>query len=172
MGRKESPRPIAIVQLLDDRPSQAQAIVGARPASDLVEDHQRTLGSGIEDPSRFDHLDHERALTLGQFVAGSDPRKELVGNPDGRFASRYETPYLSQHQNGRTLTNVSTLARHVRTSDQLNPPMLGPNHAVVGHELTLGHDAIEHRMTAFVDLQDRLLGERRTNVTVFDGQLR
>ena len=172
VGRKQGARTIAIVQLLDDRPSQAQAIVGARAATDLVEDHQRSLGGGIEDPGRLDHLDHERTLTLGQFVAGSDPRKELIGNPDGRFASRYKTPYLSQYQNGRALTNIGALASHVRTGDQLNPPMLGPNHAVVGHELTLGHDAIEHRMTAFVDLQDRLLGDRRTNVTVLDGQLR
>ena len=171
MGCKQGARLVPIVQMFDDGPSQAQSIVGARPAPDLVEDHQRSLGSGIEDSSRLDHLDHESALAASQLVACPNPRKELVGNPDRGFSSRHKTADLSEHHDGGTLPDVGALTGHVRAGDELNAAVLRTDHAVVGHKLALGHHAIEHRMATFVDLQNRFLGHRRADIVVFYGQL-
>ena len=76
-----------VVQVLDDGPGQREAVVGARPAADFVEDHQAARRGVVEDAGRLGHLDHERALAPGQFVAGPDAGEDPVGDADrGRAA--------------------------------------------------------------------------------------
>ena len=104
--------------MLDHRPGQRHAVVGARAAADLVQDHQAPRRGRVQDPGRLDHLDHERALAAGQFVAGADAGEDPVGHADRRLLRRHEAADLGHQRDQCHLADVRALAGHVGTGDQ------------------------------------------------------
>ena len=50
---------VALGQFERDRRGQRQAVEGRGAAADLVHQHQRVLGRGVQDRRRLGHLDHE-----------------------------------------------------------------------------------------------------------------
>ena len=107
-----------LVQVLDHRPGQRHAVVGARAAADLVEDHQAPRRGRVEDAGGLGHLDHERALPARQLVAGADAGEDAVGNADRRLAGRHEAADLRHEREQGHLADVRALAGHVRAGDQ------------------------------------------------------
>ncbi len=103
-----------VVQMLGHGPGERDAVVRARAAADLVENHQAPRGGRVEDAGRLRHLDHERALPFAQLVAGADAGENAVGDADPRVAGRHERPHLRQDRDQRRLPNVRAFARHVR----------------------------------------------------------
>ncbi len=87
MRCEEGPAAELVVDVLRDRPGQRDSVVGARPAADLVEDHEAAVGGGVENPRRLGHLDHERALAAAELVARPDAGKDPVRDPDRRSGS-------------------------------------------------------------------------------------
>ena len=44
----------------------------------------------MQDVGRFDHLDHERALTCANVVLSTDAGKDAIDDANGRFVGRHE----------------------------------------------------------------------------------
>ena len=138
------------MQMLDDRPSQRQAIVGARASTDLVENDQRSLGSGIENAGGLNHFDHEGTLTAGQFITCTDSSEQAICYANGGFAGWDEAAYLCKHQEQGRLSNVRALSGHVWSGDQQYAPVLRTDHGVVGYECPLGQGRVQNRVPPFV----------------------
>ena len=85
-----------VVQVLGDGPGDGEAVVGARAAADLVEDHQRAPRRAAQDVRRLAHLDHERALAAREVVARADAREHAIDDADARTARRHVAPHLSE----------------------------------------------------------------------------
>ena len=169
--RKERAAADVLVQEFHHAPGQRNAVVGARAAADLVQDHQAPRRGRVQDPRRLGHLDHERALPPGQLVAGAHAGENAVGHADPRLAGRHETADLGQQRDQRHLANVRALARHVRTGDQEDRAVGLSGRDVVGHEGPFRLDHVQDRVPPVDDLQLRLLDDLRPAVVPLPGQL-
>ena len=72
MRRKEGAAAVDLVQVLEGRPRDREAVEGRRTAPDLVQDDQAPGRRLIEDRRGLDHLDHE----------GRTPARQVVGRAD------------------------------------------------------------------------------------------
>ncbi len=72
MRGKQRAALVDVVQMLECRPGDREAVEGRGAAPDLVQDHQAFSCRLIEDRRRFDHLDHE----------GRPPARQIVGRAD------------------------------------------------------------------------------------------
>ena len=107
-----------LVDVLDDAPGEREAVVGARAAADLVEDHEAARRGRVEDAGGLGHLDHERALTAGELVARADAGEDAIGDADGGAAGRDEAAHLGHEREQRGLANVRAFAGHVGAGDE------------------------------------------------------
>ena len=144
-----------VVDVFGDRPGERDAIEGACPSADLVEDDQTSGGCVVEDVRRLGHLDHERALATTQLVGGSHAGEEAINHADLGPSSRHEAPHLGENRQQRHLTDIGGFARHVRPGDEQDRPTLGAKVDVVRHEGAGGKDVVEDGMTPAFDLEDR-----------------
>ncbi len=96
MRGEQRPGSNGIMNVLDDGPRQARAIVGARAAANLVKNNQTAIGGRVENSSRFDHLDHEGTLATREFVAGSDSGENAIGYSNLGALGRYKTAQLTK----------------------------------------------------------------------------
>ena len=71
-----------VVQVLDDSPSDGDAIVGAGATAQLVEEDEGARREGVEDAGGFLHLDHEGRFATGDIVRGSDTGEDAIGEPE------------------------------------------------------------------------------------------
>ena len=118
VGGKQHARPRDIVQELDRRPGDRQAVEGRGAAADLVEDDERALARLIEDGRRLHHLDHERRAPARQIVGGADAAEQAIDRADGRRARRHVGAHLRQHGDQRVLAQEGRLAGHVGARHQ------------------------------------------------------
>ena len=62
-GEKRLGVPFVLVDILDNRPRDGDAIVGARAAAEFVKKNQAAFGEVVEDGCGFVHLHHEGGLS-------------------------------------------------------------------------------------------------------------
>src|SRR5579859_5802768 len=67
-----------VVQILDNGPRDGQSIVGARAASDLVENDEAARRGVMQNVRRLDHLHHEGALARGEVVLGANACEDAI----------------------------------------------------------------------------------------------
>lgn len=118
MGREEPAAAIDLVQMLDRRPGDRQAVEGRGAAADLVEDHQRAVRRLIEDRRRLDHLDHEGRPPAGEIVRSADAREEPVDHADMRGGRGHEGSRLGHDRDQRVLAQEGRLAAHVGPGEE------------------------------------------------------
>ena len=70
------------IQILDHRPGDGEPVEGGRPATDLVQDDQRTLPRLIEDGRGFHHLHHESGAPAREIVRRTDAAEQAVHRAD------------------------------------------------------------------------------------------
>ena len=123
-------------------------------------------------------------MAAGQLVAGPHAGENAVGHADRGLAGRHEAADLGHQRQQGHLADVGALARHVRTGNQQtlsaasappgrrrNRPQLLAHQRVVGHELALRLDDVQHRMPPVDDPQHRLRRPLRPAVVPLPGQL-
>ena len=150
-----------MVQMLDDAPGQAQSVEGAGAAADLIEDDQTASGGVVKDVGRLAHLHHEGALAAGQVIAGTDPREDPIAQVDARRGHGQIRTGVGEHGQQGDLSDVSALAGHVGAGDEGDLVALQIEVGVVGDESLLGHPQLQHRVTAFLDLDAPLVSNLR-----------
>ena len=78
------------VQVLDHGAGDRQAVVGARAATDLVEEDEGAPGGAAQDRGRLQHLDHEGRLPARDVVLGADAGEDAVDNTDAGRGGGHE----------------------------------------------------------------------------------
>ena len=125
----------------------------------------------VENPSGLGHLNHERRLAFGEFIAGPYPGKDFIDHAKrGRFCW-HETSDLSHQTNQSHLADVSTLTRHVRACDQVQKTVIIIDASVVRDESAQRFDDVQNRVAAFDDLRLTVGGHCRTAIALFCGKL-
>ncbi len=120
---EEGARAVRLVQVLDRRPGDGEAVEGRGAAADLVEDDQRALGRLVQDGGGLDHLDHEGRSSPREIVGGADAAEQAVDDADMGALRRHIAADLRQHGDQRVLAQEGRLAGHVRAGHQ--PDMAG-----------------------------------------------
>ena len=142
------------LQVLDHRLGDREAVIGARAAADLVEDHEAAGGGPIEDSRGLRHLHEKCACAAGDVVARADPGEEPVDDADPGPLRRHEASGLREHCKERRLPDERALATHVgpgHEEDGRRAVAAGREREVVGYERAGRKQALENRMTPFVD---------------------
>src|SRR5437773_553402 len=122
MGCEQSQRAQlwSIVQVLEDRLGDADTVVGAGAAADLIEDEEAAGRRVRENVGGLHHLDHEGRQAARQLVVRADPREDPVAQPDHGTAGRNEAAHLGEQYDDAGLAKVRRLACHVRTAQEHN----------------------------------------------------
>ena len=96
----------SIVQVLENGLRDADPVVGAGAAADLIENEQAAGGGVREDVRGLHHLDHERRQAAGQLVVRADPREDPVAEPNDGTAGRDQAADLGQQHDDAGLAKV------------------------------------------------------------------
>ena len=107
------------MQMLYHRPSDAEAIIGARAAANFVQYDEAVSRSVIENVSRLVHLYHEGRVSAGEIVARPDARENSVDQSDLCGSSGSPASDLGEEINESHLPNKGAFPRHVRPCDQM-----------------------------------------------------
>ena len=157
VGGEEGAAAVRLVQVLDRRPGDGEAVEGGGAAADLVEDDQRARPRLVEDRRGLDHLDHEGRAAAGEIVGGADAAEQAVDDAEPRPLRRHIGADLGEDGDEGVLAEERRLAGHVRPSHQPNrsgiPGIPRPEVAIVGDEgLAVGAERLlDHRMAAAFD---------------------
>ena len=162
-----------LVNVLDHRPGDRDPVVGTRPASDLVEQHQAALRNIIQDAGRLEHLDHERRFALRNVVRSAHPREDLVHDPDTGLFRRHVASHLRHQYDQRRLPQQRRLTGHVGAGndDDLLRRVV-EQHVVRNVLLAHFHQRLDHRVTPFADVENRRIVDIGPAIVPFDGQRR
>ena len=71
--REQRAAAVDLVQMLERRPGDRQAVEGRGAAADLVEDHKAARPGLVQDRRGLDHLDHEGRAAARQIVGRRRP---------------------------------------------------------------------------------------------------
>ena len=154
-----------VVQVFDHRPGDRNTVVGARTASDFVQQDDAAVGNIVQDAGRLEHLDHEGRFALRNVVGSPDSGENLVHHADMSRFRRNERPHLGHQNNKSRLPQQSRLTRHVGTRNHHDLLLLIVQQQVVGDILLPHrHQGFDHRMPSLADFDTRTVVERRTDV--------
>ena len=118
VGGEQAPAAVDVVQVLERRPGDREAVPGRGAPADLVEDHQRPRPGLVQDGGGLDHLDHEGRAAPGQVVGRPDPAEELVDDADPGRPGRHVAARLGEDGDQRVLAQEGRLAGHVGAGQQ------------------------------------------------------
>ena len=162
------------MHVLDQRPGQGQAVVGAGAAADLVQDHQGPRGGVVQDVRDLDHLDHERRCAAADIVAGSDPGEDAIGDAHVGGLGGDPRPDLGQQSDQRGLADVGRLTGHVWAREDRDAAAgVGGRvqGAVVRHERLAGRGLFDDRVATLDDAQAVVVRDGRRAVAHLGGDL-
>ena len=178
VGREQGAAAVLLVQMLDRRPGDRQAVEGRGAAADLVENDEGARGRLIEDRGGLDHLHHEGGAAAREIVGRADPREQAVDDADPRRFRRHEAPRLGEHRDQRILAQIGRLARHVRPGDERDAPgrtaLRRRKIAVIGDERrsVLGQRLLDHGMAPAGDDEIAARIDLRPHIAALDRERR
>ena len=141
-----------VVDVLDHRPGDGDAVVGAGAAADLVQDEQAAGGGVVQDVGGLDHLDHEGGLPGVDLVLGADAGEDAVDEADAGGGGGDEAAHLRHQDDQGDLAQVGGLAGHVGAGDDAHA-LAGLEGDVVGHEALAAEGVLDHRVAAVLDVE-------------------
>ena len=157
VGGEQAAAAVDLVQMLDHRPGQRQAVIGGGAAADLVQDHEAARPGQVQDAGGLDHLDHEGRAAAREVVGGADAGEQPVDHADMGRSRRHEAAHLGQHRDQRVLAQEGALAGHVRPGQQPQRGRPRPRSQSLATKLWLAarQRLLDHRVAAATD-QERV----------------
>src|SRR5262249_44613320 len=173
MGGKERPcaKPRRILDVFCDRPGDAEAIVGAGPSSDFIEQDQAPSGGAIHNMGSFNHLDHKGALSSREVVGGPDASENSIDQTDPCFRGRNETAYLCKERDQADLAEIGTLPGHVRSGQNYKPIAIQIEQRVVWYEIQVAAELFNNRVSTLPNHQSTGVVEDRFDISIQSGSL-
>jgi len=160
-----------IVEILDHRPGDGYAIIGARATADLIQDEQAPRGGVVEDVRELYHLHHEGALARGNLILRADAAKDPVHQAHMRALGRDKGTDLGHQCNEGDHPEIGRFATHVWARNEVNRALRIQQH-VVGHKTACGQGTFHHGMTGSLEHDPSAITQFGANVTVFSRRLR
>ena len=162
------------MQMLGDRPGDADAVIGAGASADLIQHHQRSFGGVVEDIRGLVHLDHEGRIAAGEFVGGADPAENPVDLADPGRGGRHPASQMGEQRDEGDLTDIGGFSGHVRAGQQGDLLARRSQARVVGDEGTGAGTAQQHTfydgMPALFDLEDIRIVDHGPDPVRFPGE--
>ncbi len=156
MRCKQRPCAHAFVQVLRERPGDADAVERAGAAPNLIQQNQTPFRRSVDNVRRLVHLDEKRTFARRNVVACANACINLVHQPNNGFLRRNKASYLCQQHNKPRHPQVTRLAAHIRAGDDQDLVRLNVEHDVVRRVLvTRRQQLLNHRMPAIHNLQCR-----------------
>ncbi len=136
-----------LMQVFDNRPGYADAVVGRSAAAKLVEEYQRPTADIVEYRGGLVHLHHECRLAQRYVVAGSHTGEYLVNHAYVGAVGCHKAAYLGHDYVEGGLAQQCRLTRHVWTGNHHHLGMVVVQfHRVAYIEFTRGQLALDYRM--------------------------
>ena len=168
--RKERIAVDLLIDILHDRLRDAHAIIGARTASDLVQNDKTVLRRMPKDVGYLLHFHHEGTLPRRNVIRRADARENAIDRREDRAPCGNERAHLRHDGEDGDLTHVGRLTGHIRPRDDqdLLIPMIQLR--IIRDEHVSLQGMLDHRMTAVFDGNIPILraNDRRTDVAVLD----
>src|SRR5258708_6379235 len=138
-------KPGSVMDVLDYSLSDADAVIGAGAAPDLIDDQQAPVGGVVEDVGGLDHLNHEGRQPAGDGVVGTDAGEDAIDDADASLIRGHEAARLGQDHEDSALSQVGAFSGHVRPRQEEHPSVL-VKAQVVGHEVPRTQRRLHQRM--------------------------
>ena len=151
VGGAQAKRLGGVVQALNQRPGNRQAVPGRGAAANFVQDHQRPGGGPLKDLSCFAHFYQKGRSPISDVIAGANPGQHAVEHAQHRRLCWHKAARLGQDHRQRHLAHQRGLAGHVGAGNQQQlgglklqgPAGLGigdvaGQHHVIGHKGAVG----------------------------------
>jgi hypothetical protein len=161
--REETSGPGRVVDVPKRGPRDREAVEGAGPAADLVEQDEGTVVGRPQDLGDLAHLDHEARLPATDLVRESHPGEQLRHESDPSELRGHERAGLGEHDEKSDLAHVGRFPRHVRTREDEHPSRVRLEVGVVRDE-RFPEQSVEHGMTTVPYHEDRGVVDRGANV--------
>src|SRR5271156_562325 len=122
------------MQSLHHRPSNRKPIKRSRPAPYLIQKHQTSRRSRIQNRRHLAHLHQKCRSPPRQIIRSPNPREYPIQYRQFRRPRRHKRPHLRQNRNQSRLPQISGLAPHVRPSNQKQKLRLIIQIQIIRHE--------------------------------------
>ena len=109
-----------VVQLRGNGTGQGQAVKGGGATANLVHQHQRIGRGGVQNLRRFQHLQHEGGLRVGQVIGRANAGVDGVNRPQPAGTGGHVAADAGQQHDHRNLAHVGRFAAHVGAGDDLH----------------------------------------------------
>ncbi len=157
----------AVVQILQHGSGNRVPVLRTRPASDLVEHDETTMGCVTQDVGGLGHLTHEGADAVGQIVIGANTCEQPIYDTDARAHGRYKGSGLRHQHDQGDLPQIGRLTRHIGSGEHQHVPdtlagcsvVACSQACVVGREFAPFQRGFDQRVAAGLDLQHRIVRE-------------
>ena len=155
---------------LEDCLGECHTVVGRCPASQFVKNHKTLTRGVVQDVRDFDHLGHKGRLIFGQYIPGSDTRKNPIHQRNGRNLRRHGKTTVCEEKHDRVLPEVGRLPSHIGTRDDVDETVRAAYGEVVGDELLLDREKIlDDGVAGLNDGEITSDGEGRDDPVIFFG---
>src|SRR5438105_9144495 len=134
MGGEERAGAGVLLQMLDYRPGDREAVEGGGSAANFVEEDEARRRGVIEDAGDFAHFDEEGGAAASEIVGGADAGEDAIDDGKPGLAGRDEAAHLRHKGDERGLTEVGGLAAHVGAGDEQELLTAGFEAEIVGDE--------------------------------------
>src|SRR6267142_1273961 len=172
MRGEERPGARVLLKMLDDGPSDGEAIKGGGAAANLVEEDEARRRGVIENGGDFAHFDEKGRTAAREIVASPDAREDAIRDGQLGLPRGNKGTHLGHEDDERRLAKIRGLAAHVRAGDQEELLAAGFETEVVGNEALalLAEEFFDDRMASAHDEQFTSGIEFRTNVAAVGGE--
>ncbi len=150
MGGEDTVSADRVQNILGHDPGDADPVVGARSAADLVQNDQGSIRGVVQNRGSLCHLDPEGALARTQVISSANAGEDPIEDRKLRRFRRNETAYLRHHRDHRCLAQIGRFACHIRPG-QDDESMVFIQMQVVGYEKILV--LLNNRVTPLADRQ-------------------
>ena len=155
------------MDIFHDSPSDGNAIISTRPASQFIKENQTSRSHVVQDIRRFIHLNHKGRFTYRDIIRSTHTGKYLIHNPDTRTFRRHKATYLCHKRNQSRLTEQSRFTSHVRSGYNDNLLLFFIQIDIVGYiRFARLHLFLDNRMPAGFDINDFGLIYDRTDIPI------
>jgi hypothetical protein len=149
MGGEEGPRTDRGMQILGQRPGNADPVERTGSPPDLIEEDQAAVGGGVDDVGGLMHFHEERAFARSDVVACADACEDPVHDADRSPLGRYEAADLGQQYDESGHPQVTRLPAHVRSGNDQDLVVGGVDmHVVRSVLLSGGEELLDNGMSS------------------------
>ena len=148
----------AVMEELNHRPGDGEAVIGGRATPDLIQDDERARCGIVQDIGRFGHLNHESGLPCRQVLLGTYSCEDAVDYSDACRIGRHEAAHLGHKDNQSHLSEIGRLPRHVWAGqdDQLILPVTQAR--IVGNKAIPSYALFNNGVASSPDLYGIIVG--------------